>query len=140
MRIDRGAKTMKIAKLLMVEVLVCLCALCAWASGPTISFGHQVKDFGKIPHGEKLTERFPFTNVGDDLLIVQNVEADCGCTEIRCESREVSPQAHSAIVAVLDTTTLRPGKNERHIHVRSNDLLRPIVTLTLGVEVLPEPR
>lgn len=129
---------MKIAKLLMVEVLVCLYPLCAWASGPTISFGHQVKDFGKVPSGEKLTERFPFTNVGDDLLIVQNVEADCGCTKTLSGSRKIAPGERSEIVATFNTSGLGPGRKERHIYVRSNDSQRPRIKLTLLADVVRE--
>ena len=99
---------------------------------------HEVTDLGKVPQGQEVAARFPFTNAGDRTLVVQGVQADCGCTETLSESREVPPQGHSEIVAVLNTAKLNPGKNEKHIHVRFNDAQRPNVTLTMVVEVVRE--
>jgi len=129
---------MKIAELLIVEVLVCVYALCAWASGPKISFNYEVKDFGKVHSGEKLTERFRLTNVGDDVLIVREVRADCGCTKTLTGSPELIPGGHSEILAILETSDLGPGRKERHIYVKSNDPQRPSVKLTLRADVVRE--
>jgi hypothetical protein len=130
---------MRIRKLLTVTAMVCvwLQPFNAWATGPTISFGYEVTDLGQVSAGQKVTVRFPFANAGDGDLVVQDVRADCGCTEISEASREVPPRGRSEIVAVLDTTGA-PGKKQRHILVRSNDPLRPIVNLTLVVEVVSE--
>lgn len=122
---------------LLVILVACLQTLDARAAGPRISFPHEIEDLGQVAGGEKVTVRFPFSNAGDANLIVQEVRAECGCTEISHTSRGVPPKGSGEIVAVLNTTGLH-GKKQRHIHVRSNDPGRPIVTLTLVVEVLPE--
>ncbi len=127
---------MRIAGFVVVVSFVFLQALSAWAAGPTISFEYEVKDLGQVSHKERVPAQFPLTNVGDTVLVIQKVEADCGCTETFNESREVPPNGRSEITAVLDTSTLRPGKNERQIVVKSNDPRRPFVKLTLVVEVL----
>jgi hypothetical protein len=127
---------MRIAGFVVVVSFVFLQALSAWAAGPTISFEYEVKDLGQVSHEERVPAQFPLTNVGDTVLVIQKVEADCGCTETFNESREVPPKGRSEITAVLDTATLSPGKNERYVYVKSNDLQRPIVTLTLVVEVV----
>jgi hypothetical protein len=123
---------------LVVLILLVLQALDAWASGSKIVFDHEVKDFGKVPYGEKLTERFPFTNAGDDLLIIQNVRADCGCTKTLSGNRKIVPGGHSEIVATFDTSGLGPGPKERHIYVRSNDSQRSSIKLILLADVVRE--
>lgn len=129
---------MRSKKLLAIMAMACICLqpFIAWAAGPAISFGSEVKDLGQVSGGQKLTVRFPFSNAGDGDLVVQDVRADCGCTEVSEGNGEVPPHGRSEIVAVLDTTGA-PGKKQRHILVRSNDPQRPIVTLTLVVEVKP---
>lgn len=130
---------MKTEKLLILLVLVaCLQPLDSWATGPRISFQQEVNELGRVPFGRKVKVHFPFTNNGDGTLIIQAVKADCDCTEAYNESADVPPRGRSEIIAVLDTTTLRPGRNERHVHVRSNDPQRPSITLTMVVEVVRE--
>jgi hypothetical protein len=130
----------RVCKLLasLVVVLVCLEGIDARATSPRISFDHEVKDFGKVPYGDKLVERFPFSNVGDDPLIVQDVRAECGCTKTLTGSRELAPGGHSEIVATFDASGLGPGRKERHVYVRSNDPQRPSVKLTLLANVVRE--
>jgi len=119
-------------------VLVCLQGVDAWATSPSISFVREVQDLGRAPFGRKLTVHFPFTNMGDETLVIQAVKADCDCTETYNENSEVPPRGRSEIITVLDTGPLRPGRNERQVHVRSNDPQRPDVTLTMVVEVVRE--
>lgn len=121
----------------MVMAAVCWYALPAWGTGPTISFDYEVHDLGVVHQTGKVSVRFPFTNRGDSMLVVQGIDADCGCTETYSGSREVPPHGRSEIVAVLDTARLNPGKNQKHIHVRCNDPSRFSVTLTTVVEVVP---
>lgn len=129
---------MTLHKLLIIVMVVIFHASYALASGPTISFDHDVKDFGKVPYGEKLTEKFPFTNTGDGTLIVREVRADCGCTKTLTGSPELTPGGRSEIVASFDTSGLAPGRKERHIYVRCNDPQRPTIKLTLVADVVRE--
>jgi hypothetical protein len=123
----------------LVAALVCLEGIDAPATSPGISFEHEVEDLGQVPGGQKITVRFPFSNREAGDLIVQDVRAVCGGTEISEATREAPPKGISEIVAVLDTTGAL-GKKQRHILVQSNDPGRPIVTLALVVEVMPERR
>jgi hypothetical protein len=128
---------MKTRKLLILSAMLVafLPAFDAWATGPAVSFGEEVRDLGRVPGGQKVTVRFAFSNRGDHDLVVQDVRADCGCTEISETIRELPPNGAGEIVAVIDTAGA-PGKKQRHIHVLSNDTKRPHVTLTILVEVL----
>ena len=48
--------------------------------GPEISFEEETHDFGTIPDDTKVSHRFEFTNTGEEPLVIQEVEAGCGCT------------------------------------------------------------
>jgi Protein of unknown function (DUF1573) len=43
-------------------------------------FEKETYDFGKIPQGKPVSVDFKFTNVGEEPLIISNVEPTCGCT------------------------------------------------------------
>jgi hypothetical protein len=37
-------------------------------------------DFGRIPQGKPVTHNFVITNIGKEPLVIENVQASCGCT------------------------------------------------------------
>jgi Protein of unknown function (DUF1573) len=37
-------------------------------------------DFGRIPQGKPVTHNFVISNTGKDPLVIENVQASCGCT------------------------------------------------------------
>jgi hypothetical protein len=43
-------------------------------------FNEEKHDFGKIPQGKPVTTEFTFTNIGEEPLILANVQPTCGCT------------------------------------------------------------
>ncbi|RKR83659.1 uncharacterized protein DUF1573 [Mucilaginibacter gracilis] len=43
-------------------------------------FVEEKHDFGKIPQGKPVTTEFTFTNIGEEPLILSNVQPTCGCT------------------------------------------------------------
>ena len=54
-------------------------------------------NFGKIPQGKPVTHVFYFTNIGKTSLILDNVQASCGCTTPVWSKEPVSPGATSKI-------------------------------------------
>lgn len=56
-------------------------ALIAFAAGEAeIKFEKTSHDFGTFPESEKVTCTFKFTNTGDNLLVIHQAIASCGCT------------------------------------------------------------
>ena len=47
---------------------------------PEFKFNEEKHDFGKIPQGKPVTTLFTYTNVGQEPLIVTQVQPTCGCT------------------------------------------------------------
>jgi hypothetical protein len=43
-------------------------------------FNEEKHDFGKIPQGKPVTTEFAYTNIGEEPLILTNVQPTCGCT------------------------------------------------------------
>lgn len=54
-------------------------------------------DFGKIPQGKPVTHVFYYTNIGKTPLILDNVQASCGCTTPVWSKEPVAPGATSKI-------------------------------------------
>src|SRR5476651_1906289 len=50
------------------------------SSKAEFSFKEEKHDFGKIPQGIPVTTKFEYTNVGEEPLIITNVQPTCGCT------------------------------------------------------------
>ncbi|MBY0245702.1 MAG: DUF1573 domain-containing protein [Sphingobacteriaceae bacterium] len=50
------------------------------ASTADFKFENETHNFGKILLGKPVTHNFTFTNVGEEPLILTNVQASCGCT------------------------------------------------------------
>jgi hypothetical protein len=47
---------------------------------PEFKFVEEKHDFGKIPQGTPVTTNFEYTNIGEEPLILTNVQPTCGCT------------------------------------------------------------
>ena len=43
-------------------------------------FTEEKHDFGKVPQGKPVTVKFEYTNIGEEPLILSNVQPTCGCT------------------------------------------------------------
>ena len=54
-------------------------------------------DFGKIPQGKPVTHNFEVTNSCDKPLIIENVEASCGCTTPEWSQDPVPPGGQTII-------------------------------------------
>ena len=50
------------------------------SSKAEFKFVEEKHDFGKIPQGKPVTTDFVYTNIGQEPLILANVQPTCGCT------------------------------------------------------------
>lgn len=70
-----------IRKPLLLLVCLCLAALANPMYGQgKLQFEKETHDFGSIPQGIPASYTFKFKNVGDQPLVISNVQASCGCT------------------------------------------------------------
>jgi len=118
----------------LILVFVPVIGQCA----PRITFDKEVHDYGRVLYGDTVSDEFIVTNSGDQVLIIDKLEASCGCTKAIKGSSEVPPKGQTKIMAAFDTTGLRGGKKQKTIYVHSNDPERPVVKLTLLADVVRE--
>ncbi len=122
---------------LLVGLLISLCSGVS-AAGPRISFDRETHDYGKVFYGDSVTEEFAVTNIGDETLIIEKLEASCGCTKAVKGSTEIPPQGISKIVVEFDTKGLKAGRKQQTVRVYSNDPTKPSTKLTLSADVVRE--
>lgn len=105
---------------------------------PNISFDKTTHDFGKIKEQNgQATVVFTFKNTGDAPLVINRVQASCGCTTPSWTKEPVSPGKTGTVTASYNPTN-RPGSFVKSISVFSNAEPQQVV-LTIKGEVIPKP-
>lgn len=107
-------------KKLSLLLTILLVSTCIFAQKPEIKFTETTYDFGTISEEDgKVTHIFEFTNTGTADLLLQNVQASCGCTTPQWVREPVAPKQKGTIT-VTYTTAGRPGPFTKTITVTSN--------------------
>ncbi len=99
-------------------------------SGPRISFATPIHDFGQIKGGDTVKYTYVFTNIGDRLLEVTNVQASCGCTTAGDWTRKVEPGQTGSIPIQFNSGSFT-GQVGKSITVTCNDTNQPTVVLQI---------
>jgi Protein of unknown function (DUF1573) len=113
------------------------------AVGPRIQFATPVHDFGRARAGEPVKYTYVFTNTGDALLEVKNVQPQCGCTTAGEFSRKVEP-GQAGSIAISFNTSAYNGQVFKTVTVTSNDKKQPTYVLQLKgivwkpIETIPQ--
>ncbi|WP_407522077.1 DUF1573 domain-containing protein [Lacibacter sp. MH-610] len=89
----------------MKKILFILSALCwsAFAIAQETPAIESIKlpetsfDFGKIPQGKPVTHSFIIENKGKDSLVLNNVQASCGCTTPEWSKTPIPPGGKTSI-------------------------------------------
>jgi len=98
-----------------------------------ITFDKLSYDFGEFK--EELgsqTYVFKFTNTGDNTLVINNVEASCGCTTPEYTKAPIAPSKVGNIKVTFNPKN-RPGPFNKTITVRSNAKTSVVVLKISGV-------
>jgi hypothetical protein len=86
----------------------------------TISFDKKSHDFGKINENDgKATHIFEFSNSGNSPLVVNRVQASCGCTTPTWTKEPIEPGKKGSITVTYNPAG-RPGAFTKTITVYSN--------------------
>jgi hypothetical protein len=89
------------------------------ASQPVISFDTLAHNFGTIVEGERVLCYFSYENSGGIPLLIQSVEASCGCTIVDWNSDPLPPGEGEQLQVVFDSSG-RSGIQIKVVTVRSN--------------------
>jgi hypothetical protein len=102
---------------------------------PKITFEKTVYDFGQVGlEAKKRVAEFKFTNTGDGLLEITEVEKCCGAV-IRLDKIEYAP-GESGVLKVEYRSSPKVGLDRKTVYVNSNDKTSPRIALTLKVRVV----
>lgn len=105
---------------LLMLLVAFLIAGSAIAQKPTISFKVKEHDFGQVNEEDgKVSYVFEFTNTGSETLVIQNVQASCGCTTPDWPKEPFAPGKSGKITATYNPQG-RPGSFTKTITVTSN--------------------
>jgi hypothetical protein len=127
-------------KISLIAVLVCFAVLgMAQQKGKAIiTFSEKSYDFGTVKEEVgKVTHEFEFVNSGDAPLVIQNVQASCGCTTPVWTKEPIAPGAKGKIVVTYSAAG-RPGPFNKQITVSSNAVENPVILIIKG-QVEPKP-
>lgn len=108
------------------------------AGGPKIVFEEVVYDFGDMGPGTNKTGTFKFTNAGDSLLKITQVEECCGVVT-KLSKKEYAP-GESGVLEVNYRSAQTPGMVKREIYVNSTDKTTPRFTLALKATIVQKVR
>jgi len=121
---------------LLVGLLVSLVAM---SQKPVISFDEKTHDFGRINEKDgSVTYVFQFTNKGDAPLMINRVQASCGCTTPTWTKEPIGPGKKGSINVTYNTSG-RPGMFTKTITVYTNSTQEQEVLIIKG-EVIPIPK
>lgn len=103
-----------------------------------IEFTELKYDFGKVDEGVELSHIFKFKNTGDENLIIQSVNAGCGCTGVQIGEKKEFRKGEEGEIKVSFNTLGRTGVNTKSVTVQSNDIKNPYTELTFSCEVIQQ--
>jgi hypothetical protein len=81
-------------------------------------FESETIDYGKIDKGANGERIFTFTNIGDQPIIIKNIQSSCGCTVPKKPEKPIMPGEKGEIKVSYDTK--RVGGFSKSITIFSN--------------------
>ena len=100
---------------------------------PRILVSEEEWDFGKVIRGEKPTHIFIVKNGGEGDLIIEGLKESCDCIVASISTNRIKPGESAELKVSYDTTDY-VGKDEKHLHIYSNDPQVPDKRINLYVE------
>lgn len=109
---------------LLLMSFVSLCSAQVIESGKKqaeIKFDETTYDFGRFPESSPVqTCKFTFTNTGNDLLLIHQAVASCGCTVPKYSKEPIKPGEKGSITVTYNGKGKIPGVFKKSITLRTN--------------------
>ena len=120
-------------------LLICMAlSFVAMSQKAVISFNEKSHDFGKVKEEDgKITYVFDFVNRGNSPLVVNRVQASCGCTTPTWTKEPIEPGKKGSVTVTYNPQG-RPGLFTKTITVYSNATDEQFV-LNINGEVIAKP-
>ncbi len=101
------------------------------ANAPHAEFTSTEFDFGTITQGERVTNKYEFTNTGKTDLIIRKIKTSCGCTATNQEKDVIKPGEKSNIEVTFNSSG-KHGKQRKTITVITNSPKNTTTRLTIS--------
>ena len=102
--------------------------------GPAILFADTFHDFGRLQSDNIASHDFAFTNIGNEVLKIMDVQSSCGCAAVTNWQREIAPGEAGALHVLFNTGGMA-GLVRKNLWVVSNDTNQPSVALQIAAYV-----
>lgn len=104
------------------------------SSYAAIDFSENIHDFGSLKANEKAEHIYKFTNTGTEVLTIDSVETECGCT-VPSISKTVLLPGESAELQIVFDTKGKSGKITKTVSLFTNASTEPkVLSFTAEVE------
>lgn len=107
-------------KLSMLSLLVLLVLTSSFAKPKIKILGGASFDFGEIYKGEKVERKVTVKNIGNQMLVINKVQASCGCTAALLSDKNVKPGKTTSLSITFDSKSFS-GEVHKNVLVYSND-------------------
>lgn len=101
---------------------------------PKISFPQNEFDFGKAEEGVELRHCFKIENRGRKPLVIKDTHSSCGCTIPILKKNTLAPGEIVDLDVIMDTS-MKQGKVDKKIEIRSNDPVSPVAVIHVKADV-----
>ncbi len=104
--------------------LLSICLSFQLFAQPQLKFTDSKKNFGFVKKGEQVKILYPFTNTGNQPLIISDAKVECSCTKVIFPKEPVQAGKYGTIEVLFDTTPTY-DRQDRMVEVISNDPKSP---------------
>lgn len=94
-------------------------------------------DLGELNYDMEVKVSFPFKNATSDIIKIRKINADCRCTDVSANKKEILP-GEAGIIDVNFTTSNRRGPETHSIAVVTDSLKQEVVKLTISAVIDPQ--
>lgn len=102
----------------------------------TIQLKESSFDFGRIPQGKPVTHVFKVTNTGSAPLVLEDVQASCGCTTPEWSKEPIAPGATAEIKVGYNAAA--EGSFEKSINIIYQQGQMKMITIKGAVWKTPD--
>lgn len=86
---------------------------------PVIKFDKTIQHMGFVHQGDTLSFEYPFTNTGNQPLVISDTKVQCGCTIVTPPAEPTLP-GKQGVIKVKFVTNSAIDRQDRTIEVISN--------------------
>lgn len=120
-------------------VFALLCSSASKVCGQEIKFKSTKYNFGFAHEGDTVKIEYELKNIGDQALVIQNYEVECGCTVLEKPLKPIEPNETYILKVTFDTHN-KYDRQDRIVKVFSNAKNSPHELRFKGVVLKPKKK